>query len=129
MKRLPSRYLVTFVFLMIGMRNAIAPVVGSSIYANWMNHQQQYNVTRLMQTVDSENILASNTFVQTKRMGQAGGKGTAEAEQFAATSLKGRITVQSAIVAMKDITGQTVLLLLGTAGVVLLLPYQKKETT
>ena len=129
MKRLPSRYLATFVFLMIGMRNAIAPVVGSSIYANWINHQQQYNVTRLMQTVDSENILASNTFVQTKRMGQAGGKGTTEAEQFAATLLKGRITVQSAIVAMKDITGQTVLLLLGAAGVVLLLPYQKKETT
>ena len=129
MKRLPSHYLATFVFLMIWMRNAIAPVVGSSIYANWMNHQQQYNVTRLVQTVDSENTLASNTFVQTKRMGQAGGKGTTEAEQFAATSLKGRITVQSAIVAMKDITGQTVLLLFGTAGMVLLLPYHKKETT
>lgn len=129
MKSLPSRHLATFVFLMIWMRNAIAPVVGSSIYANWLNHRQQYNVTRLVQTVDSENMLASNTFVQTKRMGQAGGKGTTEAEQFAVTSLKGRITVQSAIVAMKDITGQTVLLLFGTAGMVLLLPYHKKETT
>ena len=129
MKSLPSRYLATFVFLMIWMRNGIAPVIGSSVYANWMNHRQQYQVTRLVQTVDSENVLAANTFAQTKRMGLAGGKGTTEAEQLAATSLKGRITIQSAIVAMKDISGQTVLLLLGTAVIVLLLPYHKAETT
>lgn len=129
MKSLPSRYLATFVFLMIWMRNGIAPVIGSSVYANWMNHRQQYQVTRLVQTVDSENVLAANTFAQTKRMGLAGGKGTTEAEQLAATSLKGRITIQSAIVAMKDISGQTVLLLLGTAVMVLLLPYHKAETT
>ena len=129
MKSLPSRYLATFVFLMIWMRNGIAPVIGSSVYANWMNHRQQYQVTRLVQTVDSENVLAANTFAQTKRMGQAGGKGITEAEQLAATSLKGRITIQSAIVAMKDISGETVLLLLGTAVMVLLLPYHKAETT
>lgn len=129
MKSLPSRYLSTFVFLMIWMRNAIAPVIGSSLYANWMNHRQQHYVTRLVQTVDSENTLAAASFLQAKRMGQAGGKGTTEAEQFATSSLKGRITMQSAIVAMKDITGNTVLLLLGTAGMVLLLPYHKKETT
>lgn len=129
MKRLPSHYLATFVFLMIWMRNAIAPVVGSSVYANWMNHRQQYSVTRLVQTVDSENTIASNTFALTKRMGQAGGKGTTEAEQLATTSLKGRITMQSTIVAMKDITGLTVVLLLGAAGIVLLLPYHKRETT
>lgn len=129
MKRLPSYYLATFVFLMIWMRNAIAPAIGSSIYANWLNHKQQYYVTRLVQTVDSENSLTSGIFIQTKHMGQAGGKGTAEAEQLAATSLKGRIIVQSTIVAMKDITGQTVLLLLGVAGMALLLPYYKRETT
>lgn len=44
MKRLPSYYLSTFVFLMIWMRNAIAPVVGSSIYTNWLNHEQQYYI-------------------------------------------------------------------------------------
>lgn len=129
MKSLPSRYLATFVFLMIWVRNAIAPVFGSSVYSNWLNHRQQYYITRLAQTVDNENTIAAATFGQTKLMGQAGGKGTTEAEQLAATSLKGRIAVQSAIVAMKDITGQTVLLLLGTAGMVLLLPYHKKETT
>lgn len=129
MKHLPSRYLVTFVFLMIWMRNAIAPVIGSSLYSNWLNERQQYYITRLQQTVDNENPLAASAFMQTKRMGQAGGKGTLEAEQLSTTSLKGRITVQATIVAMKDITGQTALLLLGTAALVVLLPYHKKETT
>lgn len=52
-----------------------------------------------------------------------------EAGQLAATSLKGRITVQATIVAMKDITGETIWLLLGTSIIVLLLPYHKGETT
>lgn len=129
MKKLPSHYLATFVFLMIWMRNAIAPVVGSSLYANWLNNRQQHYVSRIVQTVDNENPLAVTAFMQTKRMGEAGGKGTTEAEQLATTSLKGRIIVQSTIVAMKDITGQTVLLLLGTAVITLLLPYYKGETT
>lgn len=129
MKSLPSYYLATFVFLMIWVRNAIAPIVGSSLYANWLNHKQQYYITRLAQTVDGENTLAATAFIQTKHMGQARGKGTTEAEQLATISLKGRITVQSTIVAMKDITGQTVLLLVGTAGMVFLLPYHKRETT
>lgn len=129
MKSLPSRYLVTFVFLMIWMRNAIAPIVGSSLYANWMNDRQQYYITRLSQNVDSEIPSALSSFMQTERIGQAGGKGTMEAEQLSATSLKGRITVQATLVAMKDITGQTVLLLLGATGIALLLPYHKRETT
>ena len=129
MKSLPSRYLATFVFLMIWMRNAIAPVIGSSLYSNRLNQKQQYYVTRLSQTVDSTNPLASAAFMQTRRMGLAGGKGTMEAGQLAATSQKGRITVQATIVAMKDITGETIWLLIGTAIIVLLLPYHKGETT
>lgn len=129
MKSLPSRYLATFVFLMIWMRNAIAPVIGSSLYSNRLNQKQQYYVTRLSQTVDSTNPLASAAFMQTRCMGLAGGKGTMEAGQLAATSLKGRITVQATIVAMKDITGETIWLLFGTTIIVLLLPYHKGETT
>lgn len=37
MKSLPARYLVTFVFLMIWMRNSIAPVIGASIYSSTLN--------------------------------------------------------------------------------------------
>ena len=129
MKSLPSRYLATFVFLMIWMRNAIAPVAGSSLYSNWLNHRQQHYITRLSHNIDNENALAISAFMQTKSMGQAQGKDKMEAERLAATSLKSRIAVQATIVAMKDITGKTVMLLLGTASMVLLLPYHKRETT
>ncbi len=128
MKSLPSRYLATYVFLMIWMRNAIAPVVGASIYSNWLTERQQHYVTRLAQTVDRENTTAAQTFTMTKLVGQAGGKGTLEAEQLATISLKGRATVQAAIVAMKDITGQTVLLIAGAVILVFILPYHKGET-
>lgn len=129
MKSLPSRYLATFVFLMIWMRNAIAPVVGTSVYTNWLNHRQQYYITRLAQDVDAQNVLASTAFVQTQRMGQARGKSTLEATQLATTSIKGHIVVQATIVAMRDITGKTILLLLCASALTLLLPYYKGETT
>lgn len=60
---------------MIWMRNAIAPVVGSSIYSNWLNGKQQYYIARLAQNVDMENPLAASAFVRTARVGQTGGKG------------------------------------------------------
>ena len=85
-------------------------------------------MTRLAQTVDGENDTAARTFTLTKLAGQAGGKGTLEAEQLASTSLKGRVTVQAAIVAMKDITGQTILLIAGAIVLVFILPYHKGET-
>lgn len=112
MKGLPSRYLATYVFLMIWARNAIAPVVGSSAYSNWLNQRQQYYASRLAQDVDAVHV------------GQAGKSGP-----LAMVSLKGRVVKQATIVAMKDITGDTVLLLSATAFLVLLLPYRKGETT
>lgn len=130
MKGLPSRHLATFVFLMIWMRNAIGPVVGTSLYANWLEHRQQYSVVRLSQTVDSENVLAAAAFRQAERTGLASGKAfPGEPAQFAATSLRGRVARQATIVAMRDVTGQTVWLLLFAAGLVLLLLYRKGETT
>lgn len=129
MKSLPSRYLATFVFLMIWMRNAIAPVVGSSIYSNWLNYEQQYYVTRLAQNVDNQNPQSSTAAAQARMIGRAGGKSSLEASQLAATSLKGRVLRQATIVAMKDITGQTMILLLATIGLVIIIPYHKGETT
>lgn len=129
MKRLPSHLLATFVFLMILMRNAIAPVIGSSVYSNRMNRNQQYYISRLVQNVDEENPLVSTNFQKSKRVGLLSGKGTREAEQFAVTSIKGRIVVQSIILAMKNLTGQTIILLLITVCITFLLPYKKKETT
>ena len=129
MKRLPSHLLATFVFLMILMRNAIAPVIGSSVYSNRMNRNQQYYISRLVQNVDEENPFVSTNFQKSKRVGLLSGKSTREAEQFAVTSIKGRIVVQSIILAMKNLTGQTIILLLITVCITFLLPYKKKETT
>lgn len=129
MKSLPSHHLATFVFLMIWMRNAIAPVVGSSIYNNWLNYKQQYYISRLAQGVDNENTLAASTSALTRRINLAAGKSSTDAERLAATALKGRVTIQATITAMKDISGQTVILVLGAAAIVLVLPYHRKETT
>ena len=116
MKGLPSRYLATYVFLMIWARNAIAPVVGVSTYSNWLNHRQQYYISRLAQDVDAVHV------------GRAAFAAT-PSTQLATASLKGRVTKQATLVAMKHITGDTVILLSATAFLVLLLPYRKGETT
>ncbi|MGN0230734.1 MAG: hypothetical protein ACI4A8_00840 [Muribaculaceae bacterium] len=108
MKGLPSRYLATFVFLMIWMRNVIAPVVGSSIYTNMLYHRQQYYVSRLSQNVDSENPLTG---------------------AIPLSILKSRVMKQSMLVAMKEISGNTVIYLVVASVAVLLLPYRKGETT
>lgn len=129
MKSLPSRYLVTFVFLMIWMRNAIAPVAGASIYANILSERQQYHVTRLAQDVDAVSPLSVAARAQAVAVARAGGRGTFEAEQFAATAMKGRITVQATIVAMKEITGNTVILILVATAIACILPYHRHETT
>lgn len=129
MKHLPSRHLATFVFLMILMRNAIAPVVGSSIYSNWLNHKQQYYIDRLVENVDHRNAIATATFTQTQRAGIATGKEQIEATRLATTTLKAQIGKQATIVAMKDISGQTVIFLLATATLTLLLPYHRFEST
>lgn len=129
MKSLPSRYLVTFVFLMIWMRNAIAPVAGASIYSNRLNERQQYYITRLSQDVDATNQIASATREQNILVGKVSGKGSYEAEQFSAVAIKGKVALQATIVAMKEITGNTVILILIATGIVLILPYYRKETT
>lgn len=129
MKALPARYLVTFVFLMIWMRNAIAPVIGASVYTNGLNRMQQYYICRLAQDMDHTNPLAVQAATRAAYIGKTSGKGSYETDSFSSTSLKGKVTVQATIVAMKDITGKTVLLILAAAVMTYFLPYRKGETT
>lgn len=129
MKSLPSRYLVTFVFLMIWMRNSIAPVIGASVYTNALNDRQQYYIARLSQDIDAMNPDAAATHAQNRAVGKLSGKSASEAEMFSLTVMKGRVAVQATIVAMKEITGITVILLLATAGIAFILPYHRNETT
>lgn len=129
MKSLPARYLVTFVFLMIWMRNSIAPVIGASIYSNTLNERQQYHITRLSENIDPTNPLASETYARNMLVGRSTGKGSYEAQQFSTLAMKGRVTVQATIVAIKEITGNTVIMILVTAVIAFLLPYHREETT
>lgn len=129
MKSLPARYLVTFVFLMIWMRNSIAPVIGASIYSNALNERQQYYITRLSQDIDATNPMAAAAHARNTAVGKASGKSSFESEQFSTVALKGRVTLQATISAMKEITGTTITLILLTTALTFILPYHKKETT
>ena len=104
MKHIPTRYFVTWLFLMIAVRNVIAPAVGTSVYGNWLQERQQHYVTRLAQDVRMDDPRAS----------------------FAMTA---PVRLQATLVAMKDITGSTVWLCLGSMTLVLLIPYYKEERT
>lgn len=60
---------------------------------------------------------------------KATGKGSFESERFSSMVMKGKVTIQGTIVAMKEITGNTVILILIVSGITFLLPYHKNETT
>lgn len=129
MKSLPARYLATFVFLMIWMRNSIAPVIGASVYSNWLNERQQYHISVLAENITADRPSAAGTHVRNMKIAGASGKGSFESEQFSSVAIKGKVAVQATIVAMKEITGNTVILILIAAGVTIMLPYYKNETT
>lgn len=129
MKSLPARYLATFVFLMIWMRNSIAPVIGAAVYSNWLNERQQYHISVLAENITADRPSAAGTHVGNMKIAGASGKGSFESEQFSSVAIKGKVAVQATIVAMKEITGNTVILILIAAGVTFLLPYYKNETT
>lgn len=129
MKSLPARYLATFVFLMIWMRNSIAPVIGASVYSNWLNERQQYHISVLADNITADRPSAAGTHVRNMKIAGASGKGSFESEQFSSVAIKGKVAVQATIVAMKEITGNTVILILIAAGVTIMLPYYKNETT
>lgn len=129
MKHIKPSYLVATVFIMIWARNAVAPVVGATIYGNWLNEQQQHYIVCLADDIDIRNTVANNFYRSTTMLGKLQGKSGLESESLATTSLKGKVTVQATFLAMKDITGVTIWLILGTICFVMLLPYKKNETT
>lgn len=127
MLKQPPQYMVTFVFLMIALRNGFGPMIGSSIYSNWLTNRQQYYVTRLAENVDHENPTADATYRTTDWKGRASGKGTYDANRFATTVVKASVTKQATLVAMRNIIGATTWLLLGLVGLMLVYPYHKQE--
>ncbi len=129
MKHLPIRYFATWLFLMVAVRNVVAPAIGTSVYGNWLQERQQYYVMRLVQEVRGDNPQSSAQFLLAARAGQVRGKDSFEASRLASTVMKGKVSLQATLVAMKDITGSTVWICAGAAALVLLLPYYKGERT
>lgn len=127
MKHLPVRYMTTYIFVMLLFRNALAPVAGMSLYTNWLQERQQHYIHRLAQNVDYENQQAATYDYGMRRMGQAKGGSSLEAQQLSATAMRGKITVQATLVTMRDITGTTIWLIVGTIAFVLFFPYHRDE--
>ena len=114
MNNLPARHFVGFVFIMILMRNTFAPILGVSILTNSMQERQQYYNTRLVQDVDAQN----------PNVQAMGGVNYTTVPMLYASKAK-----QSAILAMRDISGATIWVTAGMAVVCLLLPYRKEDRT
>lgn len=129
MKNLPAKYLPTWLFLIVAVRNVIAPAVGTSTYSNWLQERQQFHVSELAGNMDVTNVTARQTLTQTYNLAKHQGQGELEANQFASVALTAKIRQQATIVAMKDITATTIWLCLGCSLICLIIPYHKKERT
>lgn len=129
MKHLPIRYFATWLFLMVAVRNVVAPAIGTSVYANWLQERQQHYITRFAQDVRLDNPQSSAPFVQAAYLGQRQGKDSFEASRWASTLIKGQVSLQATLVAMKDITGSTIWICMGSVLFVLCVPYYKQEKT
>ena len=123
------RYFATWLFLMVAVRNVVAPAIGTSVYANWLQEKQQHYITRFVQDVRPDNPQSSIPFAQASLLGQMQGKDGLEASRLASTMLKGKVSLQATLVAMKDITGSTIWICLGGMAFALLIPYHKHERT
>ena len=70
MNRLPAWMLPTWLFLMIAVRNVVAPAVSMSLYSNLMQDKQMYYITRFVQDapalVDAVKVNSSAALVAMK---------------------------------------------------------------
>lgn len=129
MKNLPAKYLPTWLFIIVAVRNVMAPAVGTSVYSNWLQERQQFHTEELVQNVDITNQYAVQNFSQSSKLAASKGLNRAETEQFATSALATKIRQQATIVAMKDITATTIWLCVGCTLICLILPYHRQEKT
>lgn len=105
MHGLPNHLLASLVFVMIFFRNAVAPPVGSALYANWLYHRQQYHEQRLSENLDPT-LLASPTQL---------------------TARYRQVVVQSHLAAMKDVAGMTVWAVIGLGEAMVVVPVERRK--
>ena len=129
MKNLPAKFLPTWLFLIVAVRNVMAPAIGTSVYSGWLQERQQFHVMELSKNLDITNQNATKAFVGTIQMAKGQGFGEREAKQMAAMSLTAKIRQQATIVAMKDITSTTIWICIGCVLICLFIPYHREEKT
>lgn len=107
MKGLPNHLLVSLLFIMILMRNAIAPPIGSALYSNWLYECQQYHEQRLIENYDAPTITSPPQIATARRT----------------------VLIRSNLLAMKDITGKTIWVFLAIGLLVLVFPSKRESST
>lgn len=127
MKNLPAKFLPTWLFIIVTVRNVMAPAIGVSVYSNWLQERSQYHKEILAAEINHSNNIAANTYKMNQRIGTLSGNSTLDSEKQASIQLSARIQKQATIVAFKDITGTTVWICLGCTLICFLIPYNKKE--
>ena len=117
-------------------KKATTPIVVEQYQTQWEMARarvaalkQQHYITRFVQDVRPDNPQSSISFAQASLLGQMQGKDGLEASRLASTMLKGKVSLQATLVAMKDITGSTIWICLGGMAFALLIPYHKHERT
>ena len=117
----------TWVCIMLTVRMVIAPCIGSALYTNVLQHRQQYYITRFAQDYDRTSIETAKTYDQTVMGMQYQGKSVTEAQNMAAMSAKGKVQVQATLVSIKEMAGWTFYGCLVCAGLMLVIPWRKRN--
>ena len=101
----------TWVCIMLTVRMVIAPCIGSALYTNVFQHRQQYYVTRFAQDYDRTSLETAKTYDQTV-MGM---------------QYQGKVQVQATLVSIKEMAGWTFYGCLVCAGLMLVIPWRKRN--
>ena len=126
-QRMPYRLMSTWVCIMLTVRMIIAPGIGSAIYSNVLQERQQHYITRFAQEYDRTDAASAAQYGQTVQGMKMQGKSETEAEQMAATSMKGKVQVQATLTAVKEMAGWTFYGCIICAGLILLIPWTKRQ--
>lgn len=126
-KRMPSRLITSWAFILMASRSVIGPSVGSGLYSNLLNERQQHYIARLSTGMDALNPETNMEYEMSLQGAMAQGKSREDAMTMAATSIKGRIQVQATLAALKEVCGWTIFFTIGCTCLVLVLPYPKEQ--
>lgn len=126
-QRMPYKYMSTWVCIMLTVRMIVAPGIGSALYSNVFQERQQHYITRFAQDYDATNPEVAQQYQRTVMGMQMQGKSETEAQNMAAMSMKGKVQVQATLTAIKEMAGWTFYGCLICAGIVLLVPWRKRE--